>query len=164
LLIIVPRHPERFEQVTKLAQDAGHNVLRRSQNQQITLNTHVWVMDTLGELLAACSLANVVTMGGSFSEIGGHNPLEPALFQKPVVVGPNMSNFKEILAQLITAKGIIQLPATADMPKTLAQEVLSLLTDESSAQTLGQNSYTVVMANQGATTQSLTALRALLKS
>jgi 3-deoxy-D-manno-octulosonic-acid transferase len=164
LLIIVPRHPERFEQVTKLAQDAGYNVLRRSQNQQITLNTHVWVMDTLGELLAACSLANVVTMGGSFSEIGGHNPLEPALFQKPVIAGPNMSNFKEILAQLITAKGIIQLPATSNMPKNLAQEVLSLLTDESSAQTLGRNSYTVVMANQGATTQSLTALRALLKS
>ncbi|ASP47579.1 lipid IV(A) 3-deoxy-D-manno-octulosonic acid transferase [Cognaticolwellia beringensis] len=164
LLIIVPRHPERFEQVAKLAQDAGNHVLKRSQNQLVSLNTQVWIIDTLGELLAACSLADVVTMGGSFSDIGGHNPLEPALFQKPVIVGPNMSNFKEILVQLMSAQGIVQLVENEDMPKALANEVLRLFTDETSAQILGSNSYKVVQANQGATTQSLTALQNLLKS
>ena len=164
LLIIVPRHPERFEQVTKLAEDAGNHVLKRSQNQRVSLNTQVWIIDTLGELLSACSLADVVTMGGSFSDIGGHNPLEPALFQKPVIVGPNMSNFKEILLQLISAQGIVQLVENEDMSKALASEVLRLFTDETSAQILGSNSYKVVQANQGATTKSITTLLALLKS
>lgn len=162
LLIIVPRHPERFDQVAKLARDAGNNVLKRSQNMQVSLNTHVWIIDTLGELLAACSLADVVTMGGSFSSIGGHNPLEPALFQKPVIVGPNMSNFIEILAQLKTAKGIIQLLENNNIEQTLADEVLRLFADETSAKVLGNNSYKVVLANQGATAKSLTALQTLI--
>ena len=160
----MPRHPERFEQVAKLAHDAGNKVLKRSQNTPVSLNTHVWIIDTLGELLAACALADVVTMGGSFSDIGGHNPLEPALFQKPVITGPNMSNFKEILAQLLSAQGIIQLLENDDMASTLASEVLRLFTDETSAKVLGNNSYKVVLANQGATAQSLTALHTLIKS
>jgi 3-deoxy-D-manno-octulosonic-acid transferase len=164
LLIIVPRHPERFEQVVNLAQEAGNHVLKRSQKQAVTLKSNVWIIDTLGELLAACALADVVTMGGSFSEIGGHNPLEPALFQKPVIVGPNMSNFSEILAQLISAQAIIQLPDNDEMPETLANEVLHLLSDNSAAQALGHNAYQVVQANQGATALTLTALQNLLKN
>ena len=163
LLIIVPRHPERFEQVAKLAREAGNNVLQRSQNIPVTPDTHVWVIDTLGELLAACSLADVVTMGGSFSSIGGHNPLEPALFKKPVIVGPNMSNFIEILAQLKTAQGIIQLLENNNMAQALSDEVLRLFTDETSAKALGNHSYQVVLANQGATEQSLAALQTLIK-
>lgn len=162
LLVIVPRHPERFEQVTKLAQDAGNHVLKRSQQQPVTLETNVWVIDTLGELLAACALADVVTMGGSFSDIGGHNPLEPALFQKPVIVGPNMSNFTEILTQLKAEYGIVQIVEDEDMPQALAHEVLRLFADEMSAKTLGKNSYKVVQANQGATIRSLTALQQLI--
>ena len=164
LLIIVPRHPERFEQVTKLAHDAGNHVSKRSEKQPVDLNSHVWVIDSLGELLAVFALADVVTMGGSFSNICGHNPLEPALFQKPVIVGPNMSNFKEILAQLVTAQGIIQLIENDDMPQALANEVLSLFNDSARAQALGSNSYKVVQENQGATATSLTALQTLLQS
>ena len=162
LLIIVPRHPERFDQVAKLAEEAGNKVLKRSQKQAVTLNTNVWIIDTLGELLAACALADVVTMGGSFNEIGGHNPLEPALFHKPVIVGPNMSNFKEILAQLISAQAIVQIAENNAMPQTLATEVLRLLSDSTAAQLLGKNAYQVVQANQGATQRSLTALQNLL--
>ena len=161
LLIIVPRHPERFEQVAKLAEDAGNKVLKRSKKQAVTLSTNVWIIDTLGELLAACALADVVTMGGSFNEIGGHNPLEPALFQKPVIVGPNMSNFKEILLQLISAQAIVQIAENDTMPQTLATEVLRLLSDNTAAQLLGKNAYQVVQANQGATQRSLTALQNL---
>lgn len=162
LLIIVPRHPERFEQVAKLAEDAGNQVLKRSKKQAVTLSTNVWIIDTLGELLAACALTDVVTMGGSFNEIGGHNPLEPALFQKPVIAGPNMSNFKEILLQLISAQAIVQIAENDTMPQTLATEVLRLLSDNTAAQLLGKNAYQVVQANQGATQRSLTALQNLL--
>lgn len=161
LLIIVPRHPERFDQVAKLAEEAGNKVLKRSQKQAVTLSTNVWIIDTLGELLAACALADVVTMGGSFNEIGGHNPLEPALFSKPVIAGPNMSNFREILAQLISAKAIVQIAENETMPKNLATEVLRLLSDSTTAQLLGKNAYQVVQANQGATQHSLTALQNL---
>lgn len=162
LLIIVPRHPERFTQVVKLAQEAGNLTLKRSQQQPVTLEANVWVIDTLGELLAACALADVVTMGGSFSNIGGHNPLEPALFQKPVIVGPNMSNFTEILTQLKSEQGIVQIDKNENMPQALAHEVLRLFTDETSAKTLGENSYKVVQANQGATVRSLAALQQLI--
>ncbi len=164
LLIIVPRHPERFEQVAKLAQEAGNHVLKRSQKQPVTENTNVWIIDTLGELLAACALADVVTMGGSFSEIGGHNPLEPALFYKPVIVGPNMNNFSEILAQLKSAQAIIQLPVNDKMPETLANQVMRLLSDSGAAQALGKNAYQVVQANQGATALTLRALQSLMNS
>lgn len=75
-----------------------------------------------------------------------------------------MSNFKEILAQLKSAQGIVQIIENEDMPQALAQEVMRLLADKSNAQTLGSNSYKVVQANQGATAQSLTALTTLLKS
>lgn len=164
LLIIVPRHPERFEQVARLAEEAGNQVLKRSKKQAVTLSTNVWIIDTLGELLAACALADVVTMGGSFNEIGGHNPLEPALFHKPVIVGPNMSNFKEILSQLITAQAIVQITENDAMPHALATEVLGLFSDSTAAQLLGKNAYQVVQANQGATQRSLTALRQLIEA
>ena len=163
LLIIVPRHPERFEQVAKLAQIAGYPLLKRSEQHLVTLQTDVWIIDTLGELLATCALADVVTMGGSFSDIGGHNPLEPALFKKPVIVGPNMSNFSEILLQLKSEQAIVQIAENENMPQTLADEVLALFTHENSAQRVGENGYKVVLANQGATAHSLTALQTLLR-
>jgi 3-deoxy-D-manno-octulosonic-acid transferase len=103
-------------------------------------------------------------MGGSFNEIGGHNPLEPALFHKPVIVGPNMSNFKEILAQLISAQAIVQIAENKTMPQTLAVEVLRLFSDSPAAKYLGKNAYQVVQANQGATQRSLTALQKLINS
>ena len=162
LLIIVPRHPERFHQVAELAKNAGNMVLKRSQKLPVTLETNIWIIDTLGELLAACALADVVTMGGSFSEIGGHNPLEPALFHKPVIVGPNMSNFSEILTQLVVKDGIIQLAASNNITEVLATEVQDLLSNKARAQTLGENSYLVVQENQGATQRSLSALQTLL--
>ena len=102
-------------------------------------------------------------MGGSFSDIGGHNPLEPALFKKPVVVGPNMSNFTEILAQLKTQQGIVQIDGNENMPQALATEVLRLFNHPNSALALGENAHKVVQANQGATALSIAALQNLLK-
>lgn len=162
LLIIVPRHPERFEHVAKLAHEAHNNIVKRSDKQPVTSDKNVWIIDSLGELLAACSLANVVTMGGSFSNVGGHNPLEPALFEKPVIVGPNMRNFTEILAQLLEAQAIVQLPTSEKMPQILANEVIRLFADAKEAQSLGKRSYNVVKANQGATAKTLSALQNLL--
>ena len=164
LLIIVPRHPERFTHVAHLAAQAGNRVIKRSDHQAVSDDTNVWLIDSLGELLAVCALANVVTMGGSFNDVGGHNPLEPALFRKPLIVGHNMSNFKEITSQLTQANAMIQLTEIDEgkIPAQLATTVSHILTDEDKANKLGENAYQVVLANQGATDLSLAYLAKLL--
>ena len=93
LLVIAPRHPERFAQISTLCTELGYAQVRRSEKSTVKPHTQVWLLDSLGELMAAYSLASIVTIGGSFSNIGGHNPLEPALFKKPIIVGPDMANF-----------------------------------------------------------------------
>ncbi len=167
LLVIVPRHPERFNDVATLCTNKGYTVTQRSKKEQVNKDKQIWLLDSLGELLPTCALASVVTMGGSFSNIGGHNPLEPALFKKPVVVGPNMSNFVEVMQQLSAQQGIIQLTdnneegnkAVAD---DLAQAVLSILSSTEIQQSLGENAYCVVMQNQGASERTLKQLLKLL--
>ncbi|MGL1957677.1 MAG: lipid IV(A) 3-deoxy-D-manno-octulosonic acid transferase [Colwellia sp.] len=171
LLVIVPRHPERFTQVAQLALHHNFTVAKRSESTKVT-KQNIWLLDTLGELMATFSLADIVTMGGSFSHIGGHNPLEPALFKKPIIVGSDMGNFTEILAQLQQKSAIIQLPAVSTQlnsiqkstrqAQQLAQSVIHLLQQETLQTTLGYNAYQVVLANQGASERTLTQVKALL--
>ena len=167
LLILVPRHPERFDNIFQLCQQHGFSTVRRSEKIAVTLNNDIWLIDTLGELLATCGLADIVTMGGSFSAIGGHNPLEPALFKKPIVVGHDMSNFRKVMEQLTTKQGIEQLTSDSSTPTTelsrlLTDKVHQLLADDDKRLLLGNNAYLVVNENQGATARSITALNVLL--
>lgn len=167
LLVIVPRHPERFNSVAKHCINQGYSLVKRSANTAIT-EQDIWLLDTLGELMAAYALADIVTMGGSFSNIGGHNPLEPALFKKPIIVGNNMLNFTDILLQLQQHQGVIQLPETQHsaantMPKALAQAVINLLTNKKAAHVLGSQAHKVVLSNQGATNKTLAQVQKLLK-
>jgi len=162
LLVIAPRHPERFEQAVKLSQQAGFITQKRSTNEAISSTTQVWILNTLGELMSAYQLADVVTIGGTFSDIGGHNPLEPALFKKPIITGHNMSNFKEIHQQLTAEKGLVTLKANDDTEQ-LSKEIMQLIELPQVAKTLGENAYKVVLANQGASKKSVTELINLLK-
>ncbi len=162
LLVIVPRHPERFEQVAELCKEQHFSVIQRSHKVQVTPSTQIWLLDTLGELLPVCALADVVTMGGSFSHIGGHNPLEPALFKKPIVVGPDMANFSEVMQQLQQANGICQISAGQNISEQLATTMNQLLNDNQAQQALGENAYSVVQNNQGASDKTLKNLQALL--
>jgi 3-deoxy-D-manno-octulosonic-acid transferase len=167
LLIIVPRHPERFNDVATLCQEQGYSVARRSTQDKVTREKQIWLLDSLGELLPTCALASVVTMGGSFSDIGGHNPLEPALFKKPIVVGPNMSNFVEVMQQLIAEKGIVQLADKGDsddrnMADVLFHEINAILMSEETQQALGESAHRVVTENQGASQRTLKQLLKLL--
>lgn len=182
LLVLVPRHPERFSSVAKLCISQGYSLAKRSENTAVT-EQNIWLLDTLGELMAAYALADIITMGGSFSHIGGHNPLEPALFKKPIIVGNDMNNFTEILIQLKQNQGIIQLPSTqllsAQLPSTqlssthlpatkndihqqLAQAVINLLEDKEAANLLGIQAHNVVLNNQGASSLTLAQVQALL--
>jgi len=168
LLVLVPRHPERFEQVAQLCIEHRLSLARRSENTVIT-NEQVWLLDSLGELMAAFALSDIVTMGGSFSEVGGHNPLEPALFNKPIVVGHNMSNFNEIMQQLRQEAAIVELAddsMTGNLKGSsavqLANEVSQLLQQPEQQHILGDNAQRVVLANQGASDKTLAQVQKLL--
>ena len=164
LLVLVPRHPERFEHVANLCLEQQLSLAKRSENTIIS-NEQVWLLDSLGELMAAFALSDIVTMGGSFSEVGGHNPLEPALFNKPVIVGHNMSNFNEIMQQLRQENAIIELTNNTPVnePSTqLVNEVSALLQQPTRQKTLGENALKVVLQNQGASEKTLAQVISLL--
>ena len=161
LLIIVPRHPERFTSARQLATQANFQTQLRSTNEPIASTTQVWVMDSLGELMSAYKLADFVTIGGSFSSVGGHNPLEPALFKKPIIVGHDMSNFKEIEQQLQQSKGIIKLKP-GELREGLVKELSQLIELPQTGQLLGENAFSVVAKNQGASGKSADALYTIL--
>ena len=170
LLVLVPRHPERFEQVAKLCLEHDLSLAKRSENTVIT-DEQVWLLDSLGELMAAFALSDIVTMGGSFNEVGGHNPLEPALFNKPVIVGHNMSNFNEIMQQLRQADAIIELVNDSDVNSTtqstsqqLADAVSKLLQQPARQKSLGDKAFNVVLANQGASDKTLAQVQEFLAS
>ena len=166
LLIIVPRHPERFNEVATLCTEKGFSVARRSTQEVVSKEKQIWLLDTLGELLPTCALATVVTMGGSFSDIGGHNPLEPALFKKPIVVGANMSNFVEVMQQLLAEQGIVQLTGNSEnsecVAEKLAQAVQFIISSTQTQQALGESAYRVVIQNQGASKRTLKQLLKLI--
>ena len=165
LLILVPRHPERFKQVGSLCLNHHFTLSKRSEETQV-IEQDIWLLDTLGELMAAFSLATIVTMGGSFSHIGGHNPLEPALFKKAIIVGANMSNFLEIMQQLQKNKAIVQLATPTvdgdEQSQALAIAVITLLKNQQQVCDLGEKAHQVVMANQGASTRTLAEVKVLM--
>ena len=166
LMIIAPRHPERFDEVASLCQAQHYELVRRSSHQVINDSTDIFLLDSIGELLATFNFATLVTMGGSFSNVGGHNPLEPALFKKPIIVGEQMHNFNEVMAQLQNNQAIVQITAPLGnniaLAKTLGEQVLAILNSADLQQTLGDNAFTVVMSNQGASVRTVDSLMALI--
>ena len=100
VLILVPRHPERFTQVFKLCEQTNLNIQRRSDNRPYSTDTDIILGDSLGEMALWYEAADVVFMGGSLVETGGHNPLEASVFGVPVVSGPHIFNFEDIFSVL----------------------------------------------------------------
>lgn len=165
LLAVVPRHPERFDTVFQLSKEHDFTTQRRSEALSVGEQTNVWVMDSLGEMMAAFPLADLVVMGGSFSTIGGHNPLEPAVFKRPIITGSDMSNFSEIHQQLLIKQGVVSLTSGSSntaVADQLAERALKLLTDIEYAKQLGDNAYQVVASHKGATQRSVDTISELL--
>lgn len=103
LLMLIPRHPERFKEVFIQAQKQGFNTSKRSNMQTLDAHTQVFVGDTMGEMMTFLAACDVTIMGGSLLTQGGHNPLEPAVLAKPVLMGPHYHNFQQIGDALIQA-------------------------------------------------------------
>jgi 3-deoxy-D-manno-octulosonic-acid transferase len=158
LLILVPRHPERFDGMFELCRREGFATLRRSSSEPVQAATQVLLGDTMGELLFLYALADVAFVGGSLVPNGGHNLLEPAALGKPVLSGPQLFNFLEIAAQL---REVGALREVLDAP-TLAVAVGQLWDEPAVAQRMAEAGLGVLKANQGALRRLLDGLARLL--
>ena len=146
LLILVPRHPERFNSVFELSRQQGFASVRRSTAEPVTRETSVLVGDTMGELLFLYALADIAFVGGSLVPNGGHNLLEPAALDKPVLSGPHLFNFLEIAAMLRGAGALEEVSDAAG----LAAVVQRLIERPEQAKAMADAGLAVIKANQGA--------------
>ncbi|AKG68958.1 MULTISPECIES: lipid IV(A) 3-deoxy-D-manno-octulosonic acid transferase [Serratia] len=146
LLILVPRHPERFPTAKELTQKAGFSYTTRSSGEIPSGSTQVVIGDTMGELMLLYGIADLAFVGGSLVERGGHNPLEAAAHAIPVLMGPHTFNFKDICAKLSEAGGMI----TISDVDSLVKEIETLLTDEDYRRYYGRHAVEVLYQNQGA--------------
>jgi 3-deoxy-D-manno-octulosonic-acid transferase len=161
LLVIAPRHPERFDDVDRLARDEGFRVVRRTDlSIDAEPRADVVVLDTLGELARLFQVATIVFVGGSLVDAGGHNILEPAVFGKPIVFGPSMHNFAEIAESFLAAGAARQVRS----PGELTTVLLELADDPVRRASLGAAARALVEANRGARERTLAAVDTLLPS
>ena len=144
LLIIVPRHPERFEQVAQLI-ERNKYILGRRSLETINADSQVVLVDTMGELMQFLAASDLCIMGGSFIESGAHNPLEPAALKVPVLIGPSQFNFALICEQLEEAGGLKTVSE-----EDLASNLIDWLQAPDEIEKRGQAAKTVVDANRGA--------------
>ncbi|MHC8289308.1 lipid IV(A) 3-deoxy-D-manno-octulosonic acid transferase [Pseudomonas sp. XS1P51] len=158
LLILVPRHPERFNAVFELCRQQGFATVRRSTGEPVTADTSVLLGDTMGELLFLYALADSAFVGGSLVPNGGHNLLEPAALAKPVLSGPHLFNFLEIAAQLRSA-GALQEVEDAEGLALAVQRLFELPRD---AQRMAEAGLKVMRTNQGALQRLLDGLGRLI--
>lgn len=157
LLVLVPRHPDRFEKVAMLCLDYGFNVIRRSSQRPCNADTDIFLGDTMGEMLLFYAVADLALVGGSFVQAGGHNVLEPAALGKAIIVGPYMENFLRITELLKQANAIRQM----DDPQKLAKRIIELIQIPSLRRELGINAEKVVLENRGALTKHLDMIESL---
>jgi 3-deoxy-D-manno-octulosonic-acid transferase len=145
LLVLVPRHPERFAQVAQLCQKRGYALARRSVAESTT-NADILLGDTMGELMTLFGACDIAFVGGSLVPSGGHNMIEPAAWGVPVLTGPHLFNFTEA-SQLLLDGGAMQICNDAD---ELAQCCLVLLQDPHRREQMGGAARLVAEANRGA--------------
>jgi len=162
LLVLVPRHPERFSSVTELTQKYNFNVVTRSSHQNISPETQVYIGDTMGEMLTLIGASDVCFMAGSLlgRKVGGHNVLEPAALGIPIVTGPSYFNFKEITEQLIK----INVCKVAYNKQEIVQHVTSLLSNAHLREQASINAKYYLKQNQGAVSKTISFLDTKLES
>ena len=166
-LLIAPRHPERFKEVADLLESSGLSWSQRSRPPKADDDTcEAILLDTIGELRAVYSLAEIVFVGGSIASHGGHNLLEPSAAGVCVVTGPHTQNFAAVTKALLADAALIQLPDTAlaEVPARLAAILDELLSDETRRGELGKRAQDVCRRNEGATIRTLQALSGILST
>lgn len=157
MLILAPRHPERFDTVAELIAKLGISFHHRSRWQGQSLAGQVLLLDTIGELAALYALADVAFVGGSLVPRGGHNIIEPAQHGVAVVTGNHTENFRDIV-WLFQSRDAVRIVGFAELPLTLMQ----LLEDDQERLALGCRAKETVQTQTGATARTVEALKAFL--
>jgi 3-deoxy-D-manno-octulosonic-acid transferase len=157
ILIIAPRHPERFDEVAGLINRAGYDCRRRTRLRGTIKD--VLLLDTIGELRSFYGICDIAFVGGSLVKVGGHNLLEPALMKKPVIFSRYMFNFKEISEALISAGGGILVKDQEE----LYIECNRLLSDPELSARIGAQAFSVIETNSGAAEKTIEAVSGLIR-
>jgi 3-deoxy-D-manno-octulosonic-acid transferase len=166
-LMIAPRHPERFKEVASVIEKSGLSWSRRTdQPKPSDRDATVILLDTIGELPATYELAQIVFVGGSIIDKGGHNVLEPAASGTAIVTGAHTHNFHAIVALMNEANALVQLPPLEGCPAAdeIAHVFAKLLADPSERAELGRRAKQLVTDNQGATDKTMKLIAPLLSS
>jgi 3-deoxy-D-manno-octulosonic-acid transferase len=145
LLILVPRHPERFEAVLELVLSNNLKVSLRSKKQDVSEGTDVLLGDTMGELSFLYSLSDVAFVGGSLIDHGGQNLLEPASLSLPIISGPSLRNFQEIALELESVGALKIITSSQD----LSSYFLDLIENENNRRISGESANKVFIKNRG---------------
>lgn len=159
LLILAPRHPERFEKVAEELKSWGYNFVRRSQwSESEPVSGGVFLLDTIGELGAVYQLADVAFVGGSLVPRGGHNILEPAMHGVPTIVGPHTENFRDIIELFRRAGAVV----VVRDPSELSDALSELLGSPGERRRIGERAANLVRQQSGATARTVAELEQLL--
>jgi 3-deoxy-D-manno-octulosonic-acid transferase len=160
LLLLVPRHPQRFQSVADLVSRRGFRFERRSSGNAVRPDSQVLLVDTVGELAALYASVDVAFVGGSLVPVGGHNLLEPAALGVPVITGPYQSSGKEIAQLLLQQGAALQV---ADAPQ-LTDVLRQLFADPARRQRVGASGRQVVAVNRGSVARLLELIAPLLST
>lgn len=161
LCIVVPRHPERFDEVYKVCQNLNLNTQRRSLAQRIEVNTQVFLADSMGEMWLWYAMSQACFVGGSLNEPGGgHNILEPMVLNVPTVIGPRYFNFQSIVDEFVIARGIL----VGENAEQVTAQLLGCLDDSKQRQQLIEQAQVVLQRNQGSLQQHIQLLDHYLKA
>ncbi|VXA55074.1 3-deoxy-D-manno-2-octulosonate transferase [Acinetobacter proteolyticus] len=155
LCIVVPRHPERFDEVYQVCQSLNLKTQRRSLQQSIQADTQVFLADSMGEMWLWYVLSQACFVGGSLNEPGGgHNILEPMVLNVPTVIGPRYFNFQTIVDEFVAQQGIL----IGENAEQVGQQLLACLEDTAQAQQLVRQAKQVLQANKGSLQQHIQCL------
>ncbi|OOF50074.1 3-deoxy-D-manno-octulosonic acid transferase [Rodentibacter genomosp. 1] len=160
LLLLVPRHPERFNSVAMLIEKEKFQFIRRSSGELPNANTQVILGDTMGEMMLMYGVSDIAFVGGSLVKHGGHNPLEPLAFKIPVISGKHTFNFPEVFRTLVEVQGVLEINSTVE---ALERAVESLLDSKKVCLRLGHSGYEVLMENRGALSRLFDLLKPYLE-
>jgi 3-deoxy-D-manno-octulosonic-acid transferase len=157
VMILAPRHPERFAQVAALVENLGFRLLRRSLWSGEPLAGAVFLLDSIGELAGLYSLATIAFVGGSLVPRGGHNILEPALYGVPIVTGNHYENFRDIV-NFFLSRNAVRVVGLAELPLVF----MELIDNREERERLGRSALAALESQRGATEKTLAALTRLM--
>lgn len=154
LMVLVPRHPQRFDEVAKLIEQRELRYQRRSHDEEVDAATEVWLGDSMGEMFAYYAASDVAVIGGGFLELGGQNLLEACAVGKPAIVGPHMFNFADATRAALEARAVMQVDTAGEA----MDAALALLEEPARLRSMGEAGQALMKTHAGATQRVLEAL------